>query len=96
MSTSIKSVSSIQMGKRFDIRQGTAWYFMEKVRKSMKCSQKYPLTEIVHIDEFTVGGKEEGKQGRSYDSKKKKVVIAVELNVKHQIKRVYVKSINDY
>jgi hypothetical protein len=62
----------------------------------MKCSQKYPLTEIVHIDEFTVGGKEEGKQGRSYDSKKKKVVIAVELNVKHQIKRVYVKSINDY
>ena len=33
MSTSTKSVSSIQMGKRFDIRQGTAWYFMQKVRK---------------------------------------------------------------
>jgi hypothetical protein len=33
MSTSSKSVSSIQMGKRFDIRQGTAWYFMQKVRK---------------------------------------------------------------
>ena len=54
MSTSSKSVSSIQMGKRFDIQQGTAWYFMQKIRKSMKNSQNYPLTEIVHVDEFTV------------------------------------------
>ncbi|MCM4158268.1 IS1595 family transposase, partial [Gramella sp. AN32] len=96
MSTSSKSVSSIQMGKRFDIRQGTAWYFMQKVRKAMKSSQRYPLSELIHVDEFTVGGKEEGKQGRSYDSKKKKAVIAVELSEKHQIKRVYVKSIDDY
>ncbi|WP_271785463.1 IS1595 family transposase, partial [Aquimarina algiphila] len=96
MTTSSKSVSSIQMGKRFNIRQGTAWYFMQKVRKAMKSSQQYPLSELVHVDEFTVGGKEESKQGRSYDSKKKKAVIAVELNKKHQIKRVYVKSINDY
>ncbi|OXA74478.1 DDE transposase, partial [Flavobacterium columnare] len=96
MTTSSKSVSSIQMGKRFGIRQGTAWYFMQKVRKAMQSSQKYPLSELVHVDEFTVGGKEEAKQGRSYDSKKKKAVIAVELNQKHQIKRVYVKSIDDY
>lgn len=65
---------------------------MHKVRKAMESSQKYPLSELVHVDEFTVGGKEEGKQGRSYDSKKKKAVIAVELNHKHQIKRVYLKS----
>ena len=96
MSTSSKSVSSIQMGKRFDIRQGTAWFFMQKVRKAMKSSQKYPLSEIVHVNEFTVGGKEDAKQGRSYDSKNKKVVIAVELSNKHQIKWVYVKSIDDY
>ena len=89
-------MSSIQMGKRFDIRQGTAWFFMQKVRKAMKSSQKYPLSELVHVDEFTVGGKEEGKQGRSYDSKKKKAVIAVELSQKHKIKRVYVRSIDDY
>lgn len=96
MSTSSKSVSSIQMGKRFEIRQGTAWFFMQKVRKAMKSSQKYPLSALVHVDEFTVGGKEEAKQGRSYDSKKKKAVIAVELSDKHQVKRVYVKSIDDY
>lgn len=96
MSTSSKSVSSIQMGKRFDIRQGTAWYFMQKVRNAMKSSQNYPLSELIHVDEFTVGGKEQGKQGRSYDSKKKKAVIAVELSKKHQVKRVYVRSIDDY
>lgn len=96
MSTSSKSVSSIQMGKRFDIRQGTAWFFMQKVRKAMKSSQKYPLSKLVHVDEFTVGGKEQGKQGRSYDTKKKKAVIAIELNEKHQIKRAYVRAIDDY
>ena len=96
MSTSSKSVSSIQMGKRFEIRQGTAWFFMQKVRKAMKSSQKYPLSKLVHVDEFTVGGKEEGKPGRSYHTKKKKAVIAIELSDKHQVKRVYVKSINDY
>ncbi len=96
MSTSSKSVSSIQMGKRFDIRQGTAWYFMQKVRKAMKSSQNYPLSELIHVDEFTVGGKEQGKQGRSYDSKKKKAVIAIELSEKPQVKRVYVRSIDDY
>jgi len=96
MSTSSKSLSSIQVGKRYGIRQGTAWYFMQKVRNSMKSSQQYPLSEIIHVDEFTIGGKEEGKPGRSYDTKKKKAVIAVELTNKHQVKRVYVKSIDDY
>tara|TARA_B100001059_G_C17257172_1_gene297127 strand:+ start:77 stop:217 length:141 start_codon:yes stop_codon:yes gene_type:complete len=41
------------------------------------------LSDLVHVDEFTVGEKEDRKQGRSYDSKKKKAVIAVELtNIK--------------
>ncbi len=39
------------MGKRLSIRQGTAWYFMQKVRKAMKSSQKYPLEKIIHVDE---------------------------------------------
>ncbi len=96
MSTSSKSISSIQMGKRFSLRQGTAWYFMQKVRKAMKSSQKYPLEKLIHVDEFTVGGKEEGKQGRSYDSKKKKAVIAIELTDNNKVKRVYIRSIDDY
>tara|TARA_R110002074_G_scaffold23857_1_gene71760 strand:+ start:142 stop:327 length:186 start_codon:yes stop_codon:yes gene_type:complete len=45
------------MGKRFDIRQGTAWFFMQKVRKAMKSGLQYPLSELVHVDEFNVGEK---------------------------------------
>ncbi len=85
MSTSSKSLSSIQMEKRNDLRQGTAWYFIQKIRKSMESSKQFPLIELVHFDEFTVGGKEEGKPGRSYDSKKKKAVIVLELTPKQKI-----------
>lgn len=96
MTTSTKSMSSIQVGKRYGISQTTAWFFMQKVRVAMQSSQKYPLSQIVHVDEFVVGGKEDAKQGRSYDTKKTKAVIAVELTEKNKIKRVYVKAIDDY
>jgi len=96
MTTSSKSLSSVQLGERYGISQTSTWFFMQKVRKAMESSKKYPLSDLVHVDEFTVGGKEEGKQGRSYDAKKKKAIIAVELTGKHQVKRVYIKSIDDY
>jgi transposase-like protein len=96
MTTSTKSMSSVQVGKRYGISQTTAWFFMQKVRVAMQSSQKYPLSQIVHVDEFVVGGKEDGKQGRSYDTKKTKAVIAVELTDKNKVKRVYIKSIDDY
>ena len=96
MTTSSKSLSSTQLADRYGISQTSMWFFMQKVRKAMESSKKYTLADLVHIDEFTVGGKEDGKQGRSYDSKKKKAVIAVELTDRHQVKRVYIKSIDDY
>lgn len=34
--------------------------FMEKVREAMKSSKNYPMTGIVHVDEFAVGNQEEG------------------------------------
>lgn len=52
---------------------------MQKVREAMKSSENHPLTGVVHVDEFVVGGKESGKPAISYDAKKKKVVCAVEL-----------------
>jgi len=76
MTTTSKSLSSTQIAERYGISQTTAWFFMHKIRKAMESSKKHPLSELVHVDEFTVGGKEEGKQGRSYDSKKKKAIIA--------------------
>ena len=38
-------------------------YFMQKVREAMKSSESHKMNDSVQVDEFTIGGKEEGKQG---------------------------------
>jgi hypothetical protein len=48
------------------------------------------------LEEKKKANKEEGKQRRSYDSKKKKAVIALELTDDNKVKRVYIKSIDEY
>jgi len=96
MATTTKGFSASQIGVRFGIREITARMFMQKVREAMKSSENYPMTGIVHVDEFVVGGYEEGKPGRSFDSKKKKIVCAVELTKEGKVKRFYAFKINDY
>jgi len=49
----------------------------------------------VHVDEFVVGGRDSGKPGRSYDSRKKKAVCVVQLTGDGKVKRMYVKKIED-
>jgi hypothetical protein len=78
MSTSTKSLSASYVAVRYSVTERTARLFTHKVREAMKSSGNNPMDGIVHVDEFVVGGKEEGKVGRSYDSKKKKVVTAVQ------------------
>lgn len=96
MSCTTKNMSSTQMAKRYGIRQTTAWLFMQKVKIAMESSQNQPMTGDVQVDEFVIGGKETGKQGRSYDSKKSKVTCAVALTETGKIKRVYANVIEDY
>jgi len=96
MSTTTKSLSASYMGVRFGVTEKTARLFMHKVRKAMKSSENYPMDGTVHIDEFVIGGKEKGKVGRSYNSKKKKIVTAVELTNKGKIKRMYALKIDNY
>ena len=62
----------------------------------MESSETDPMDGDVHVDEFVVGGKEVSKQGRSYDTKKAKAVCAIQLSKSGGIKRVYMKSIDDY
>ena len=38
-------------------------YFMQKVREAIKSSESQKMNDRVQVDEFTIGGKEEGKQG---------------------------------
>lgn len=96
MSATTKSISANQISKRYEIRYITAWLFMQKIRTAMKSSETYLITGEVIVDEFVYGGKEDLKQGRSNDSKKKKVVVAVEKGENKGIKRVYFKTIQDY
>lgn len=96
MATTTKSLSARYVSKRFGVTENTARLFMHKVREAMKSTTKHPLTGIVHVDEFVVGGKEQGKVGRSYDSKKKKVACAVELTDDGKIKRMYAMKIDNY
>jgi len=44
---------------------------------------------IVHVDEFILGGVEQVKIGRSYDTKKKKAVMAVQLTKEGKLRRMY-------
>lgn len=96
MSCTTKGMSSRQIAKRYGITQKTAWFFMQKVKIAMESSKTQPLSGMVQVDEFVIGGKETGKQGRSYDTKKSKVVCALELTDEGKIKRGYAKVINDY
>lgn len=93
MATLSKGISSAQIGKRYGIRQATAWYFMQKVRKAMESSERWPMSGLVHVDEFVIGGHEERKQRRSY---KTKAIVGVEFSEKKKIKRVYAQVIDDY
>ena len=96
MSTTTKSLSANHLGVRLGITEKTARLFMHKVREAMKSSENYPIDGNVHIDEFVIGGKEEGVVGRSYQTKKKKVVCAVELTDEGKVKRMYSMKIDNY
>ena len=96
MSCATKSVSSSQMARRLNINRQTAWLFMHKVRIAMKSSELNPIVGHVLVDEFVYGGKEDLKQGRSNDSKKKKIVAAIEVDEKRGVKRAYFKRIDNY
>ena len=96
MSCTTKGLSSTQMAKRYGISQKTAWFFMQKIKFAMASSKQYLLQGDVHVDEFVIGCKENGKQGRSFDTKKSKIVCALELTNDGKVKRGYAKIIDDY
>lgn len=96
VTNSSRGMSASQIAKRYSISRTTAHYFLHRIRKAMESSESYPMTGKVVVDEFVIGGKESQKPGRSYDSKKKKVVLAVELTEENKVKRIYSKHIDNY
>jgi hypothetical protein len=78
ISTKKKGMSSLELSKEFELRQKTCWSFKLKIQKAMSSNLNYPLNGVVHVDEFVIGGPEEGKKGRSKGDKKL-IVLAVEI-----------------
>jgi hypothetical protein len=96
MTTTTKSLSASQIAVRFGVQEKTARMFMQKVREAMKSNKNFTMKEILNIDEYVIGGYEEGKPGRSYNSSKKKAVCAVELTDDGKVKSFYTFQIPDY
>lgn len=87
-----------ELGKEFDCQQKSAWLFKAKLQEAMKSSEQYDLQGKVEIDEFMVGGFEQGAPGRTH-GKKSLVVLAVERVVNKKgdetIGRAYARVIDD-
>jgi len=96
MATSTKSLSASYMGVRYGVTEKTARLFMLKIREAMSSSGNNPMSGNVHVDEFVLGGQEQGKIGRSYKGKKKKAITAVELTKEGKVKRMYAMRIEDF
>lgn len=78
IATKKKGMSSIELSNEFGLRQKTCWEFKWKIQQAMASSLQHPLTGLVHVDEFMVGGPEEEQRGRS-KGKKKLIVVALEI-----------------
>jgi hypothetical protein len=96
MATSTKSLSASYMAVRYGVTEKTARLFMLKVREAMSSNENNPIDGIVHVDEFVLGGKEQGRIGRSYKGNKKKAITAVELTKEGKVKRMYAMRIEDF
>ena len=95
ISTKKKGMSSLELSEEFGLRQKTAWEFKWKIQQAMTSSRKNPLKGKVQVDEFLIGEYEEGKIGRSRDSKKKLIIVALEiLDDNAGVGRAYAQVIN--
>ena len=86
-------MSSEELSEEYELRQKTCWEFKWKIQQAMQGTGNYPLTGKVHVDEFYVGGAEEGVIGRG--SKNKRLVV-VALEIVHEgFGRAYAEVIDD-
>ncbi len=93
IATKKKGMSSLELSHEFELRQKTCWEFKWKLQQAMESSLRYPLTGIVHVDEFWIGESEPNKPGRS-NGKKKQVVLALEI-LEEGVGRAYAEVIEN-
>ena len=73
-------ISAKQLQRQLGLsRYETAWLILQKLRRAMVAPEREPLKSEVEIDEFFLGGLEEGLKGGRQRGKKAMVGIAVEV-----------------
>lgn len=92
VATDKKGITSTELSRKLSLRQKTCWSFKQKIMSIMGHNVEIPFKGRVDVDEFVVGGQEEGVKGRN-NKKKKLVVLAIEKGNKKQVKRVRAKVI---
>jgi transposase-like protein len=58
--TARKGISSMQLAKEIGVRQGTAWFILQRLREACKANGG-SLRDIVEVDETFIGGLERNK-----------------------------------
>lgn len=94
-----KGMSALEIARTYEVNPDTASLLRKKVQTGMLSSGKNKLVKDVYVDEFAVGGKETGKQGRSATSKKVKVILGCEViyhKGKNTLGNAYAQVIEDY
>ena len=73
-------ISAKQLQRQLGLsRYETAWLILQKLRRAMVAPERAPLKREVEIDEFFLGGHEEGLEGGRQHGKKALVGIAIEV-----------------
>jgi len=73
-------ISAVQLQRQLGIGQyRTAWLLLHKLRRAMVAPDREPLKAEVEVDEFFLGGLEEGLTGGRARGKKALVGIAIEV-----------------
>lgn len=96
MSTNNRGVSAIQMSEKIGVSRQAAWRFMHKVRASMASHETSKMKGEVQVRAFAYGWKENFRPSKSRSKKRKKMVVAVELNEQQSIVRTYFKTVSNY
>ena len=73
-------ISAKQLQRQLGLsRYETAWLILQKLRRAMVAPEREPLRREVEIDEFFLGGYEEGLKGGRQRGKKALVGVAIEV-----------------
>ncbi len=73
-------ISAVQLQRQLGIRRHeTAWMLLHKLRRAMVAPEREPLKREIEVDEFFLGGHEEGLTGGRARGKKTLCGVAVEV-----------------